>query len=355
MSTTGQWSTQARYFTLTVLMILGAMVLYYIHELIGPLVVSALMAYILDPIVAWVKRKTPLKHKTAVGVVFVLFLALVAVIPATITPVVINQIDYLQLELQDIEQGVEDILMNPLIKDLPFLMSIIENIESMAGDAIHPEAILRSVQAATENVIWLLVIFVTSYYLLLDWNRLRDWIYRLFPVGYTNDLQRLHRSLNKIWKTYLRGQLLSMLLIGIISGIAAAIVGLPGAVIIGLVAAALAVVPSVGSSVMAGVVGVVALFSESTVFPLSQVWFIILVVAVFTGIHLFDNYWLRPKILGQGLHLHPGLILVAVIGGLTLQGAMLALTIVPILSSLEVLGSYLLRRINGLSGFPEEV
>jgi len=255
MSTTGQWSTQARYFTLTVLMILGAMVLYYIHELIGPLVVSALMAYILDPIVAWVKRKTPLKHKTAVGVVFVLFLALVAVIPATITPVVINQIDYLQLELQDIEQGVEDILMNPLIKDLPFLMSIIENIESMAGDAIHPEAILRSVQAATENVIWLLVIFVTSYYLLLDWNRLRDWIYRLFPVGYTNDLQRLHRSLNKIWKTYLRGQLLSMLLIGIISGIAAAIVGLPGAVIIGLVAAALAVVPSVGSSVMAGVVG----------------------------------------------------------------------------------------------------
>jgi len=79
------------------------------------------------------------------------------------------------------------------------------------------------------------------------------------------------------------------------------------------------------------------------------------VVAVFTGIHLFDNYWLRPKILGQGLHLHPGLILVAVIGGLTLQGAMLALTIVPILSSLEVLGSYLLRRINGLSGFPEEV
>lgn len=348
------WSVQTRYFTLGVLMILSAVFLYYVRELIGPLVISALLAYVLDPIAASLVKYTPLKRKLAVGIVFVLFLFTLAVIPASITPVVINQIDFLELEMQEIERGVLEFFTNPNLEGVPVLEDWMHNLESAIGEAIRPEQIFRSIQTATENVVWLLVIMVTTYYILLDWEKLRDWFYRFVPVGYLDDAKILTQKLSDIWRTYLRGQLLSMFLIGMISWIAAAAIGLPGALIIGLVATALAVVPSVGSSLMIAGGGLVAVFSESSVLSLSQGWFILTAVLVFLGVHMLDIYLIRPRILGRGLRLHPALILVAVIGALTLEGALLALIIVPIISSLEVFGSYLMRGINGLPPLEED-
>lgn len=105
---------------------------------------------------------------------------------------------------------------------------------------------------------------------------------------------------------------------------------------------------SVGSSLMIFVVGIEALFSKSLVFDLSIWWFVTVVVLVFTGIHLFDNYWLRSKILGGGLNLHEAIVLVGVIGGLTLGGVILALIIVPLVSSMIIILRYMTRQIIGV-------
>lgn len=113
---------------------------------------------------------------------------------------------------------------------------------------------------------------------------------------------------------------------------------------------------------MAFVTAVVAFFSDSATFKFSGFWFVVTVAIVFIGIHLFDNYYLRPRVLGHGLSLHPAVVLFAVIGALTLDGALLVLIIVPLISSIIVVLRYLFSRLTGadpwekeiIEGFPEE-
>ncbi|MEJ2487611.1 MAG: AI-2E family transporter, partial [Anaerolineales bacterium] len=90
-------------------------------------------------------------------------------------------------------------------------------------------------------------------------------------------------------------------------------------------------------------------------FGLPRFWYVFIVAAVFIAIHLFENYWLRPKLLGIGLSLHPAVILVSVLGALTLGGGLLALLIVPVISSTGVLLQYIVRKLSDVDPWREDI
>lgn len=345
-----RWSVQARYFTLAVMFILGALLIWYIRPLIGSLIISVLMAYVLHPLVQGLYKKTSLSYKASVAIVYISFIGTLAYIPASVTPVVIEEIGAMDIDLAEVVKILEDLSDQIELVEIPFI-NLEEAASSLQGDIIEflrPEQIFKTLGSVTENVVWILVILITAYYLMADWEQLRSWGFHQFPKEFQADAIRIYREISNIWKVYLRGQILSMVIVGAVSGLAALIVGLQGALAISLVAGALAMLPSVGSSLMIFVVGIEALFSKSLVFDLSTWWFVTVVVLVFTGIHLFDNYWLRPKILGGGLHLHEAIVLVGVIGGLTLGGVVLALVIIPLVSSMIIILRYTTRQIMGV-------
>lgn len=348
--TNNSWSVQTRYFALTILFILGALFIWYVRPLIGPIVVSILLAYVLHPIAQALNNRTPLSQKASVIIVYLLFLGGLAYIPATVTPRVIEEIEAMDLDLAAVVQLLEDLSSDIEAIDIPFL-NLEEAASSLQSDIIEflrPENIFKTIESVTENVVWLLVILIITYFLMVDWEELRTWGFQQIPKGFQADGMRIYREISNIWGLYLRGQISSMVIVGLVSGVAALIIGLQGPLAVGLVAGALAMLPSVGSSLMVAVVGVASLFSPSTVLDVSTWWFVAIVVIVFTGIHIFDNYWLRPKILGGGLDLHESVILVGVIGGLTLGGVVLALIIVPLVSSVIVITRYTIRQIMGV-------
>lgn len=354
MTMNQNWSVPTRLFVLTVLIILLSLFIYYIHDLIGPLVVAALIAYLLHPIAAALDRRTPINYKFSVFLVYIGFLAVLILIPTLVTPAVIDQVASMDIEMQNIISGIDDFISQTTIMGYQVFQGIPANLEESISETLHPEQVFTSIQVITENVVWVILVMILIYYFMVDWEKIRIWGFDLVPEIYHVDALRLYRQLRDIWKTYLRGQLLTVFLIGLVSGIAAGILGLPGAIIIGLVAAVLAIVPSVGSSFMVFVAAVVAFFSDSATFMFSDFWFVVVVTGVFTGIHLFDNYYLRPRILGQGLRLHPAVVLFAVIGALTLGGALLVLIIVPIISSVEVLLRYVICRLTGADPWERE-
>ncbi len=66
------------------------------------------------------------------------------------------------------------------------------------------------------------------------------------------------------------------------------------------------------------------------------------------------NIWLRPHILGRSVHMHEGLVFIAIVAAVIFTGILGAFVIVPVLASLGVVGSYLRRRILGLPPFPDD-
>ncbi|MCP5095200.1 MAG: AI-2E family transporter [Chloroflexi bacterium] len=339
------WSKTTRY--LVLILVLAAILWFFLSakDLIETLAISALLAYILNPVVTFVNKRARVGRNWIVLLVYLLSLAALVTLGIIFIPVIPEQTASLVSELQIIlEQVEQDYLSTPLTfltYEIP-LNTLIPEIPELSPDAfIQPDIILTAVQATTTNVGWLMVILVSTFYLLQDWGRLREWMFGWAPEGYDMDVRMLYRKIREVWNQYFRGQLRLSLTIGILSGIGSAAVGLPGAVIFGILAGVFDVLLSVGPVMITAVAALVALFAGSTFLPVSNVLFMLIILVIFGVIQILENVWLRPSIMGHTLNIHPAVVFIAIIASLALAGVLTALIIIPVLASVGVIGRYL--------------
>lgn len=314
-----------------------------IREMIGPLVIAGLMAYILNPVVTLLKTHTKISHKLSVSIVYFLSLTLLSATLLLATPIVIQQAKNLTGELQPALNRIEEAFAEPIqILDYELTFnSIIDEFQGSTRQFLNPERAFRVINSATTNLVWLILILVTTFYLLLDWDRLLEWFIKFAPETYQPNIRRLLEEIKVIWQSYLRGQLILMIFVGLLSGLAAAAIGLPMAFLLGLLAGSLNLIPSVGPAVTLVVGTSVAWFEGSNYLPMSNTWFVILTIGAFTSIQILEGLVLQPVIIGRHVRLHPGLVFVSVLGALTLGSVLLALIIVPIIGTVGVLIRYL--------------
>ena len=336
------WNPAAR--IIAAILLIGAF-LWFIsaaQALISPLVISALLAYVLNPGVALVNTRTRLSRRWVVLLVYLISLAALVVTAVILIPVIPSQVAALASQLEEIIRQLEESLAIPLTI-LGFripLDQFIGEIPEITLNFARPDIFLDVLRATTTNFGWLLVVLVTTYYLLQDWPRLREWLFSIAPDVYESDMRRLYAQVREVWQRYLRGQLRLMLFVGVLTGLGSAAIGLPVAWAFGFLAGLFDVILSVGPAVVMAVAALVAFFSGSNFLPISNLWFTVLVLALYSAIQTAENIWLRPRILGNSLRLHPAIVFVAVIGSLALAGVLMALIIVPLISSLFVIGRY---------------
>jgi predicted PurR-regulated permease PerM len=324
-----------------------ALLLYTARAMIGPLVIACLLAYLLNPAVNLLKKHTRLRHHQAVPIVFGLFLIMVFLLLLTFLPIITRQAQDLSRELKLFLPQIDDIFSKSISR-LGFdvsLAPLITQLQETSLQLFRPERLFRVIQSATTNLAWVLVILVTTYYLLRDWEPLREWIIQLAPEPEQTEIRRIHREIKTIWSSYFRGQLLIMLLVGLCSGLTAALIGLPRSMLLGALAGSLEIIPSIGPAVATAFAAALALLEGSTTLAIPNAWLTLLVILLFSLIQLIENIWIQPIIIGHRLRLHRGLVFIAIIGTLTLGSALLTLIIVPIIASVMVIGSYLRQRL----------
>ena len=167
-----RWSDTTRY---AVLIALAAGVIWLVsaaRPLIGPLIVSALLAFSLNPVVGWLCRRTRLKHGLAVGLVYTLFAVIIVAIPVVATPYLVRQLRGFSETLIWVLNTVANLISRPFsfagfsIMPTDWVANvdqfIAETITAFAGNAFNFLAVF------TENMIWVLLTMVTLFYLLKD-------------------------------------------------------------------------------------------------------------------------------------------------------------------------------------------
>lgn len=152
------------------------------------------------------------------------------------------------------------------------------------------------------------------YYLLKDGKRLKRAVIEYSPLADEYDKQ-IFSKLSQVVNSVIRGALVIAVIQGLLSGIGYFIFGVPNAVIWGLVTVFAALVPSVGTALVT-MPAALFLFLSGNVFGAFGMflWAVVLV-------GLIDNF-ISPKILERGLHIHPFLILLSVLGGLSVFGVL---------------------------------
>jgi len=351
------WSRSFRYWLLTLITILIALSIWYARDALSPLVIAALIAYVLTPVVDLLNQKTRFSRSLSATIVFFFGLGVLVGLPALMIPVLLVEGQTLVADLQDIFLQIQTFLATPVVfmgfefhleqlrPDLPQLLA--------NGIANITENAFLLLETTTVNFLWILVILVTIYSLLRDWVHLRDWMFHALPQEYQPDARHLYQDIKQVWRGYLRGNLVLMGIVGVVFSIAWVAIGLPGALLLGVITGLLTIIPDLGPAIAVVLAVLVALFEGSNYLPISNLFFSLLVVGIYVVLINIKNIWLRPLIFGRSVHMHDGVVFVAIIAAVVLQGILGALVVIPVLASLGFLGRYVFRRLLGLPPFPE--
>ena len=198
----GGWSRQTR--NLALLLVLGVLIwiVYVGQELVGPLIVSALLAYVLDPIITFFNHRTRLPRGLVVTLLFLLTTALLVGASVAVAPEVAQQGEDLLTEFNNAVIELETILgaETEVFGIAIPTQQLLDDLLAAPDAFAESDRILTLVNTATTNVVWVAVILIITFYLLLDWAQLRDWIIGLAPPRYSQDAQRLY------WKSATSGR-----------------------------------------------------------------------------------------------------------------------------------------------------
>lgn len=354
------WSRPTRYLVLVMLVGAAVWFIIYARELVESLAIAAILAFFLNPLVTFVSDRIHVSRFWTVLMVYLISISALITLAILFAPIIPQQAGNLTKQLQVIIEEVQadyftvpfEILgftvdLRPFQSELPRF-----DLETF----INPDIILSALRATSANAGWFVVILVTTFYLLKDWERLKEWIFGLVPPDYFGDANRLYYEIQSVWHGYFRGQFRLSIIVAVLTGVGLAAIGLPGAVIFGIAAGILDVILSVGPTLVAIVAAMVALFSGSNIFlDMSEVFFAAIVLGVFALIQGIENLWLRPRIMSNNVNIHPAIVFIAIVASLALAGVLTALFIVPVLASIGVLLRYLYCRVFEIEPWPELV
>ncbi len=349
------WTSTTKVVVVSVFLILLGLFIYAIRPLIGPIIVAALLAYSLFPLVDRLENHPRISHTGAVLLVYFPFLILLFATPGTFIPLLVRQIRTLTNEVVLVFSLIEEWLAEPLIflgqtisqeQLAAFFSSATESFTPAAEDAI------QVLEATSTSLIWLFVILVTTYYLLADWNGLRRWFINIFPAAEQMDLARLLHEMDVTWRAYLRGTLMLMFIMGVFFIIVGLAIGLPGAVALGLLTGLLSMIPELGPTIAGILASLVAFLEGSNYLPLSNFWFALLVAGIYIVVMQLKSLWLRPLVMGRFMHMNTGLVFIAIIGSALIFGVLAALIILPVVASAGLLGHYIRCKLLDIDPYP---
>ena len=336
----GMTLTDSQKWLVLVLLLASGWLLYLLAPVLTPFVVSALLAYLGDPLVDRLQRHR-LSRTVSVVIVFVtmFFVALLALL--VFIPALENQISVLigkipaalvwaqerLLPVLASRFGVEIDLDPAQLKE--HLTSHWQEVSKLARGLVLQLG--RSGQALLGWLSFVLLVPVVTFYLLRDWDDLVAQVRELLPRPLEPKISQLAGEIDAVLAEFLRGQLTVMVALALIYIAGLWAVGLELAFSIGLIAGLVSFVPYLGV-----IVGVL-LASVAALLQFHDVWHFVAVVAVFGVGQMLEGMVLSPLLVGDRIGLHPVAVIFAVMAGGQLFGFFGVLLALPVAAAIVVL------------------
>jgi len=319
----------------------GGWLLYLLAPVLTPFVIGALLAYLGDPLVDRLEARR-LSRTLGVVVVFIILTLIVMVLLLILLPMLERQIT---LFIQKLPQALAWLQQQAL----PHITAL----TGVEGQALDAEAVktalfghwkqlggalgsIVSTLSSSGQVLlgwlaWQVLIPVVTFYLLRDWDILVAQVRELLPRRMEPTVTRLVSECDAVMAEFLRGQLLVMLVLGVIYTLGLWIAGLDLALLIGMLAGLVSFVPYLGVIVGLVVAGV------AVVMQYHDLVHLLYVLIVFAIGQALEGMLLSPLLVGERIGLHPVAVIFAVMAGGQLFGFFGVLLALPAAAVIMVL------------------
>ena len=342
--------------------VVAAMFLVYkLTGIILLLVLSIFFAYLVSPLVEFLRRPRTIGERTvampkvlAIALAYVVILSVVAISIYAILPGLANQYPQFTAQAKEYWASVGERIKSlsefsqsgRLPQQLKDAIServphVVNSIGTLVG-----EFFTATLTYAVFYLPWLILIPILAFFLLKDADSFRRSALLMLPRGrwrWRGD--EFFQDINSTLAAYIRAQLTACLLIGIVCAIGFTLLGLPGGLVMGVLAGIFEFVPLVGPLLIAIMAAILATLHAG---PFSA-FLVLLFLGVLRIVHDYVTY---PRLIGQGIHLHPLAVIFAILAGEKLAGVTGIFLAIPVVAILTVTYRHWLEH-SGNEGFAD--
>lgn len=302
---------------LTVLLVVATVAIITVAGMLTPVVAAIVIAYLLQGVVARVER-LGIPHIIAVWLVFLAFVAFLLFLIFGLLPLLINQVTQLLQQMPQILSEAQSALMQ-LPEEYPAFVTEAQINQFMA--TLRSELFLLSQRVLTYSVSSVVAVVTLAVYGILvpflvfffikDKDRLVAWL--------TTYLPRERALTTQVWVevndqigNYVRGKFWEILIVGSVTYVTFAFLGLQYALLLAAITGLSVLIPYIGAAVVTFPVAVVAYFQFGLTAPFAYV------MIAYGIIQALDGNVLAPLLFSEAVNLHPTAIIVAILffGGL---------------------------------------
>jgi predicted PurR-regulated permease PerM len=320
--------------------------LYLLEGVILLLVLSIFFAYLIAPLVELVHRPIKIRGRRshrqhliprtlAIGIVYLVIFGGLGLAVYVLLPQVGEQLTGLGQQAPTYYKGISDRAqsLERIYQRIPppardsVKATVTETIHTV-GEYVQNTAVTTAT-FALGYAPWLVLIPILAFFLLKDADSFRRSALLMLPRGrmrWRGD--ELFQDVNSTLAAYIRAQLIACLLIGIICTVGFMLIGVPYALVLGILAGFLEFIPLAGPLV----VFVLAIVFSSFHSP-GQAFVVFIFLAILRVVHDYVTY---PRIIGQGIHLHPLAVILAILCGAELAGVAGIFLAIPVIAIISV-------------------
>ena len=326
-------------FSLVLLLMIGLVIMIYdeisfifvpltvfLGNVILPIILAVIVYYLLRPILRLLE-KIKIKRIWGILLIFLVLVGLITLLVFLVFPFLKGEIFKLVEELPtyfiQLFNDLDAFLRTSIFKDYYLqiendVASVLKGLPDEIGQFVQNT--VTGIASGISSIVGVLTSFVLAivtvpfivFYLLKDGENLPNFVMKLFPPRMRDDLQEVFTGIDRQISSYIQGQILVSMCIGFMIFIGFTIIGMPYALLLGVIAMVTSVVPYLGPVIAITPAAIIALVTS----PLLLVGLAI----VWTVVQLIEGKFISPQIMGKSLHVHPITIIFVLITAGSLFG-----------------------------------
>lgn len=327
------------------LVILFIWFLFLERAILTPFILSAIFAYIFNPVVNFFYHKIKIPRIFSVIIIYFILVASIIVFGFLLTKRVISE----SSEFKDYINHLSDITKEQ-INTLPdWLRPAVNEVVSSLNRSklFSPDALFTLFPQAISRIVSFFIFLFSGFYFLKEGREMTDKLLNFVPNAHRIDVEILLRKINAVFAGYLRGQIFLILIVSGMLFIALSILGLKFALIIAVFSGFAEIIPYIGPITAGTIAALVAILTGGVSnFSINPIESAIVIGIIYFVTRQFQDYFITPHIMGRITKIHPLLILFAVLAGGHLFGILGFILAVPVAATIKILLEFFLDKIN---------
>ena len=297
---------------LAVLLLLGFTVIIFLGDMLAPVLASVIIAYMLDGLVSGIQR-SGIGRKTSVFLIFIPFLVLSLITILGLVPLLVGQVTQLvqdlptmiskgQAMLQRLPELYPQLINESQVNEL---LATIRSSVTMLGQKVVSLS-LASINGLFLTIIYLVLVPVLVFFFLKDKEKILQWASAYIPKERAL-AARVWTEMNEQIANYIRGKMTEIIIVGVVTYIVFAMMGIHYAPLLGVLVGLSVVIPYIGAAAVTLPVALIAYFQWGFTSH-----FAYLMVA-YGIIQALDGNLLVPWLFSEAVNMHPVAIIIAVL------------------------------------------